>query len=333
MPEGTAANSYSPMYLLREAITTSMKLLITGAWAEAKKNISLIESMGCEVCFQQQEKDTLSCPYSWPEGVICNGLFLSHPISRFTNLRYVQLTSAGFDRIPIEEIEKRKITVHNARGVYSIPMAEFAVAGVLNLYKRMGQFREQQIRHEWVKNRQIRELSGSRVLIVGCGSVGTACAGRFRAFGCRVTGVDSAAREVKNNGQAVFRDFSESGSYDRICGPQALEEELAAADVVVLALPLTRETRGLIDARKLQMIQGILVNISRGGVVDQEALEKWDGAAVLDVFKTEPLDADSPLWEKPDTIITPHNSFVSEKNGMRLKELILKNLGEYLEYG
>ena len=167
-----------------------MNLLVTGAWPEAKEHIAEIERMGHSVVFLQQEKEELPCAYEWVEGVICNGLFLHHPISLFKSLRYIQLTSAGYDRVPMNEVERRQIKIYNAKGVYSIPMAEFALAGVLDLYKDMAQFRKQQERHEWIKNRKIRELAGSKVVIVGCGSVGTECAKRFKAFDCQVIGVD-----------------------------------------------------------------------------------------------------------------------------------------------
>lgn len=292
-----------------------MNLLITGAWTN--KYIDEIEEMGHSVIYMQQEKDPLPCDYDWIEGVICNGLFLHHPISRFINLRYIQLISAGYDRVPMDEVAARKIVIHNARGVYSIPMAEFAIAGVLDLYKNMNLFREQQKRHEWIKNREIRELAGSRVVIVGCGSVGTECAKRFKAFGCNVTGVDAFVREDTN--------------YDSILELDALEYELTSADVVVLTLPLTVETKGIIDMRRINMIHGILVNISRGGVVDQKALEEWKGAAVLDVFEEEPLKPECVLWDKEKTLITPHNSFVSDRNENRLKKLILSYLGDLID--
>lgn len=289
-----------------------MNLLITGAWTDAKNHIAEIEAMGHRVRFLQQEIEKLPCTYEWVEGVICNGLFLYHPISQFVNLRYIQLTSAGYDRVPMDEVEMSHIEIHNARGVYSIPMAEFALAGVLDLYKNMERFREQQKRHEWAKNRSIRELAGSRVLIVGCGSVGTECAKRFRAFGCQVIGIDLNLRNDCN--------------YNAIKGLQALKEEISKADVMILTLPLTDETRGLIDNEILGSFKGILVNISRGGVVDQRALEQWNGAAVLDVFDEEPLEENSPLWDKENMIITPHNSFVGSANAERLRKLILTNL-------
>ena len=291
-----------------------MNLLITGAWAEASAYFTQIESMGHAVQFMEHEKDLLPCAYEWVEGVVCNGLFLHHSISLFTNLRYIQLTSAGYDRIPMEEINKRGIEFHNARGVYSIPMAEFAVAGVLDLYKSMGRFREQQKMHTWVKNRCLRELYGNRVVIVGCGSVGIECAKRFRAFGCVTVGVDTIVREEE--------------VLDSIVAIDQLDAVLPEADVVVLALPLTEKTRGLFDQKRLSVLNEkcILVNISRGAIIDQKALEKWKGAAFLDVFEGEPLAKESPLWEKKNTILTPHNSFVGDGNGRRLGEIIVNHL-------
>ena len=295
-----------------------MNLLVTGAWLEAKEHIAEIERMGHSVVFLQQEKEELPCAYEWVEGVICNGLFLHHPISLFKSLRYIQLTSAGYDRVPMNEVERRQIKIYNAKGVYSIPMAEFAVAGVLDLYKDMAQFRKQQTRHEWIKNRRIRELAGSKVVIVGCGSVGTECAKRFKAFDCQVIGVDVIVRE--------------DPWYDKIIKIEEIDRELQGADVVVLTVPLTEETRGLIDERRLKLIgeQGILVNIARGGIIDRKALEAWNGSAVLDVFEEEPLEEESPLWDKEKMIVTPHNSFVGSGNGERLYDCIFKNLESYL---
>ena len=104
-----------------------MHLMITGAWEDAQNHISGIESNGHSTVFMKNEADTLPCEYAWPEGIICNGLFLHHDIEKFVNLKYIQLTSAGYDRAPMDFIRKHNIEIHNAGGVYSIPMAEFAV--------------------------------------------------------------------------------------------------------------------------------------------------------------------------------------------------------------
>lgn len=296
-----------------------MNLLVTGAWAEAKENIEKLKSMGHKVVFMQQEKDDLPCDYAWVEGVVCNGLFLTHPIKKFHSLRFIQLTSAGFDRVPMDYIKEHGMEIHNAKGVYSIPMAEFAIAGVLELYKQSRFFWDNQKEHKWEKHRGLIELSGKTVVIVGCGDVGIECAKRFRAFGCTVIGVN---RTVRKN--EVF---------DRIVPLSDIETVLPKADLVVLTVALTEETRHLMNAERLKLLKetAVLVNIARGRVVDTNALIDCLpnlGGAVLDVFEEEPLTTDSPLWDMENVIITPHNSFVGSGNNKRMRDVICSNLEE-----
>ena len=294
-----------------------MNLLVTGAWSDGKNCIAELEAMGHTVTFMQFEKDALPCSYDWAEGVICNGLFLTHPIEQFTNLRYIQLTSAGFDRVDMDYVKSHGIEIHNARGVYSIPMAEFAVCGMLQLYKQAAFFRENQRNHLWEKHRGLLELAGKNVLIVGCGSVGNECAKRFKAFDCTITGVDLYPRE--------------DSLYSEMLPLDELDNALKQADIVVLTLPLTEQTRHLIDDSKLSLMKdsATLVNIARGAIIDTKALlnhiDRFTGA-VLDVFEEEPLNENSPLWSKQNIILTPHNSFVGEWNGGRLREIITENL-------
>ena len=294
-----------------------MNLLVTGAWSDGKNCIAELETMGHTVTFMQYEKDELPCSYELVEGVICNGLFLTNSIEKFTNLRYIQLTSAGFDRVDMDYVKVHGIEIHNARGVYSIPMAEFAICGVLQLYKQAAFFRENQRNHLWEKHRGLLELAGKNVLIVGCGSVGNECAKRFKAFGCTITGVDLYPRE--------------DSLYSEILPLDKLENALNQADIVVLTLPLTEQTRHLIDESKLSLIKNgaTLVNIARGAIIDTNALQnhidRFTGA-VLDVFEEEPLNENSPLWDKPNIILTPHNSFVGEGNGERLSTIVFLNL-------
>ena len=295
-----------------------MNLLITGAWNDGKNCMDEIKAMGHQVVFMQYEKDALPCAYDWVEGVVCNGLFLSHPIEYFSNLRYIQLTSAGFDRVDMSYVTAHGIEIHNARGVYSIPMAEFALCGVLQLYKQAAFFRENQRQHLWEKHRGLSELCGRQVLIVGCGSVGSECAKRFAAFGCRVTGVDLFPRM--------------DSFYDRILPLGALDEALKSADVIVLTLPLTEQTKHLINDERIDLLKStaVLVNIARGAIVNTDALlRKIDkiGGAVLDVFEEEPLSESSPLWDKKNIILTPHNSFVGEGNLERLREIVVETAG------
>lgn len=296
-----------------------MNLLITGAWQEAKNYISEIENMGHKVVFMQYEKDELPCDYEWVEGVICNGLFLSHPIEKFVNLKYIQLTSAGYDRVSMEYVNQHNIKISNACGVYSIPMAEFAIAGVLQIYKHMGNFAENQKVALWNKERNLLELFGKTVCIVGCGSVGTECAKKFNAFGCTVIGIDIITREDEN--------------YSKIELIENIDEVLADSDIVIHTLPLTEQTYHIINKDRFDKFKqdSVLVNIARGAVVDTAALiealdNKRLGGAVLDVFEEEPLDKENRLWSMENVIVTPHNSFVGDGNNQRLSRVIINNL-------
>lgn len=295
-----------------------MKLLITGAWKCTQEQLNKLTQLGHTIVFMQNEQEELPCAYEEIEGVICNGLFLYHAIERFTNLRYIQLTSAGFDRVPMKYVQEKGIQIYNARGVYSIPMAEFVISGVLQLYKQSRFFYDNQKKGVWKKRRDLLELFGKTVCVVGCGSVGTECAKRFNVFGCQVIGVDLYPRE--------------DGNYDKMYSLSDIDTCLVKSDIVVLTLPLTEETRHMMNKTRFKMMKNgsVLVNITRGSIVEERALlkaldEKLLGA-VLDVFEEEPLSAENWLWEKENVIITPHNSFVGDGNAERLYQVIIGNL-------
>lgn len=298
-----------------------MRILISGAWQGYKDCREELLSMGHEIQFLQWEKDPLPCEPTWPEAIIGNGIFLHHSIEQFTNLRYIQITSAGYDRVPMDYVREHDITIYNARGVYSIPMAEFALGAVLQLYKQFPTFCESQKKHEWNKIRNIRELNKSTVCIIGCGSVGTECAKRFKAFNCRVEGIDLYPNT---------NDF-----YDQMESLEHIDEAIMRADILIVTVPLTEATKNLLSRERIASLKNgaTIVNIARGGVLDYDAFielkEEKNLAAVLDVFPEEPLVEDSVLWDMEDVIVTPHNSFQGEWNMERLNEVILDNINNY----
>jgi phosphoglycerate dehydrogenase-like enzyme len=271
----------------------------------------------------QDERYETDMDVSGFEGVICNSLFVNNDISKFKSLEYIQLTSAGTDRVPMEKITAEGITLHTARGVYSIPMAEWAVCKALDFYKGTAFFSDNQKNKKWDKNRNLRELNGKTVCIVGFGSIGTECGKRFSAFGCNVTAVDIFPVES----EYVSEYFEVS----------KLKEAFKNADIVILTLPLTSITKGIIGKDELNSMKegSLLINIARGGLIDEsaliEALKSEKIYAALDVFEAEPLSEASPLWEMPNALISPHNSFVSEGNDGRLKGLIFSNLETFVE--
>lgn len=296
-----------------------MKLLVTGAFNATAEQLDMLTSLGFEIMLQKDERGKPECDFSEADAVICNGLFLYHDISKFGKLKFIQLTSAGLDRVPLEEIQKRNITLFNARGVYSVPMAEFALAGVLSLYKHLNTFYENQKAHIWQKDRELRELCGETVAVVGCGSVGTECAKRFSAFGTKIVAVDITKPESE-----IYSEFYNIND---------IKKALGIADTVVLTIPLTDETRGMFNGEMFSHFKdsSVLVNISRGAVVNEKGLVKALesgilSGAVLDVFENEPLAENSKLWDMENVVITPHNSFVSSKNNTRLFSLAYDNL-------
>lgn len=293
-----------------------MKLLVTGAWKQAAHYLPLLEANGYNTVFMQDERDAIPCDPAAVEAVICNGLFVTHDINLFSSLRLIQLTSAGTDRVPLEAIRQRNIALKNARGVYSNPMAEHAVMSALYFFRNSRFFFMNQMHGRWEKDRTLRELCGSTVCVIGCGSVGTACAQRFSALGCKVVGVDA----VLHNNPFFHRIFDISHAGDAI----------AAADIIILSLPLTAETAGMVDGAFLCRLKQdcVLINISRGRIIQTDALIQALNQnriyAALDVFEEEPLPESSPLWHFERVLITPHNSFVSDKTDDRLSALILQ---------
>lgn len=299
-----------------------MNLLLTGAFKYTEKQLDKIRSLGYSLVLIQDECAPLEIDVSGIEAVVCNSLFLHNDISRFKNLKYIQFTSAGLDRVPIEYIAARGIFIKNAAGVYSIPMAEWAVLKILEICKKSRMFYEQQRRHQWEKQRDVLELAGKTAAVIGFGNVGKEAAKRLKPFGVKIIAVDNRSL-----------NYGEKKVADMVLKPSETGKMLKKIDILILSLPLTEKTRHFLNKERLEVMKknSIIVNVSRGGVIDQialtEALQrgKFLGAA-LDVFEEEPLSESSPLWEMEKVIITPHNSFVSDKINERLFNLIMSNL-------
>lgn len=299
-----------------------MKLLLTGAFKYSQEQLNTIHSLGYEVTFVQDERVPLDIDVSEFEAVVCNNLFLYNDITEFKNLKFIQLTSAGLDRVPFDYIKEKGIKIFSAKDVYSVPMSEWVVLKILEIYKKSKWFYKNQDEHKWDKQRDLLELTGKTATIIGFGSVGYEVAKRLKAFDVKVIGVGR---------RAIEPDFLEE--YYLI---EDIDEVLKRSDIAVLTLPLTDETKHFMDKDKIKNMKdtSVLVNVSRGGVIDEVALieaikqKKFLGVA-LDVFEEEPLSEDSIIWDFENVIITPHNSFVSDKINKRLFELVVKNLNKF----
>lgn len=223
-------------------------------------------------------------------------------------LRWIHSPAAGVGGMLYPEMIRSPVVITNSRGMSADTIAEHALAVTLALFRRLHVAVRRQSERRWAQDEigappSNRQVAGSRVLIVGLGAIGTATAARFAALGAHV----SAVRR---------RPGAERPAHVRtVGGPERLGELLTDADVVVLAAPETPDTRHLIGAPQLARMKrdAILVNVSRGKLVDEAALASALaggrlGGAALDVFEHEPLAGASPLWTLPDALITPHTS-------------------------
>ncbi|MCE9256768.1 hypothetical protein K0G60_04910 [Bacteroides fragilis] len=301
-----------------------MRLLLTGCFAYTEEQFHQIQSLGYDIHFMQQESGPLPVEAHSFDAVVCNGLFLSHPIEDFTQLKFIQLTSAGLDRVPMDEIERRQIKLFNARGVYGIPMAEWAVFRILEHYKQGCYFRKEQMDGHWIKHRGLREIVGTKIAILGAGNVGTEVAKRFHAFEADITGFDVCTTHKPM-------------CFDRIKPISSLKEYIGDFDIIIITAPLLPSTYHLVSKEMLMKLkeEAIVVNIARGGLIDEPALcdflqKRPDVFAALDVFESEPLDPASPLWKLSNVAISPHNSFVSNGNNKRMFDVILRNLRNFI---
>ena len=300
-----------------------MKFLVTGSRGADENDIRAIEALGHEVTLHPDERVPADHPEQY-EGMIGNSLLYYTGHEGFTSLRYLQITSAGLDRIPLDWVRERGIKLCNAEGVYSGPMAEWTVMRILELLRRVPQDFRMQLAGEYKRDFKWQELAGKKVFLAGFGAYGREIAKRLRPFGVTLTVFNRSRKEDLNVDE--FLPLSE------------LKERLPEADILVLAVGLAAETRHLIDTDAFARMKrgALLVNASRGPVVDEAALVTalTDGTlagAALDVFETEPLPADSPLWKLENVLLSAHNSYFGNNNHRRMMELVLKNLREYGE--
>lgn len=300
-----------------------MNLLLTGCFNYTQKQIEALRSLGYSIFFMQHENKELPVNASEIDAIVCNGLFLNHDISNFSNLKFIQLTSAGFDRVPMNQVKEYNIELHNAKGVYSKPMAEWAIFQILQHYKQGWQFKEQQESHQWKKIRNLREIVGSKVAIIGAGNVGQEIAKRLHAFEVSIIGFDTHTNKIP--------------WFDKMMLTSDLKVCVQDIDILIITAPLLTSTRRLINREIISSMKqnSMLINLSRGGLIDEDGLcdiltIRKDLFAALDVFEIEPLPEYSMLWKLDNVALSPHNSFVSEGNNRRMFDLMYNNLKQFI---
>jgi phosphoglycerate dehydrogenase-like enzyme len=245
-------------------------------------------------------------------------------------LRWVHATSAGAGelvrRAGLDREALERVVVTTSSGVHAVPLAEFAVLGLLAIAKDLPAALAAQRARSWpTVRRPLRELRGQTLVLVGLGDIGREVARLGKALGMRTVG-------VRRHSKGPPPPFT-----DEVHGADRLPELAGGADAMVVTLPLTDQTAGLIDRATIERLPPacIFVNVGRGGVVDEEALvdalrERRIAGAVLDVFTTEPLPPDSPLWTLPNVLVSPHAAALSEHENKRIVELFVTNLRRHL---
>lgn len=264
---------------------------------------------------QQLEEATII--FGWPK---------AEQLHYARNLKWLQTMWAGTDEYEGEGILPPGVIMSSSSGSNSLSVAEHMLASVLALCRRLPTYRDSQRMHRWTDEGVMKTIYGGTVLVVGAGHIGSTFAGMCRALGARTIGLKRTVRGPVEG-------------FDQVFPLDQLDELLPQADVVALCLPHNAQSAGLMDQRRIGRMKddGILVNAGRGSVLDQDALiQAMQGGklwgAALDVTVPEPLPQDSPLWDIPNLLLTPHVG-----GGMRLEitrkkcvEIALDNLRRYL---
>ena len=300
-----------------------MKVVIAGRANEQDVETLRRENPGLELV--QASRDQLAEAIADADGVYALGL-TSEQLRGAKKLRWVQSQGAGVEWIArCPEVIESEVTVTNTRGAHAQTIAEHAFAMLLTFTRGMDEFVNLKGERRWAKSsRQLVGLSGMTMGLIGLGRIGSAIAQRAHGFDMRVIAVDA-------------NDVPRADYIERFWGLDGLPEMLSEADVVAVAIPITAETRGMIGKPQLeQMKQGsYLLVMSRGGIVDEAAVAaalrdgKLAGAG-MDVFANEPLEAESPLWDAPNAILTPHTSGSSRQTTALAWSIFAENAGRFV---
>jgi len=258
---------------------------------------------------------------------VAAGWFPVDLLPQASNLRWYQQWSAGADwllRHP--EAAQADFVLTNTSGIHAIQISEHVFAFLLAFARELPQAMAAQRERRWIPSDHhegLFELAGKTMLLVGVGAIGERTARIANAFNMRVLGV---RRDPTVGAPGV----------EAMVGPDQLLDLLPQADVVVVTVPLTDETRDMIAEPELRAMKetAIIVNVGRGGTIDEDALnralrEGWIAGAGLDVFETEPLPDDSPLWERDDVLITSHYAGITPHYHQRALQIFLDNLERY----
>ena len=301
-----------------------MKIVISDMLGfEEEHDAWIYEAAGDDtVVFPEGDEELLA---ELPDAEVFFGYHSPEVFSVATNLKWMQTTSAGLDMMLTPEVREMGLQVTNASGLHAAPVVETAWAltlAVSRYLKHFGQCQRDQVWDQFTPY----DLNHRTAGVIGLGGIGRRYAKIASAFGMRVIAVDKHAPEMPEKPEEV----------EELWPLERLNDLCAEADVVMIACPATSETQGLIGAEQLALMKptGIIVNIARGGIIDEPALiecltEGRIAGAGLDVTRIEPLPKDDPLWDTPRLVITPHIAGWSSDRSHSVVRFFCDNLGRY----
>ncbi len=245
-------------------------------------------------------------------------------IEACTSLKWLFSISAGVEKLPFDLLKKKGVIVTNSRGIHGEQISEQVLGMMLCFSRNLIRCSKNQAKKIWEQLLPVEELSGKNLCIIGAGAIGREIARKASAFDMNITGIKKQPENLEY--------------FNSVTGIDRLRENLMTADYAVLITPLTDETYHLMGKEEFASMKksSVFINVSRGDTVDEDALiyallNGIIAGAGLDVFHTEPLPPENPLWKMENVIITPHNSGVSPHYMEKCFDLFVKSLAEFRE--
>lgn len=297
-----------------------MRGLFTFRYSE--EQMKNLEDLGVEITYLPEESLAEGTSLAGYDFLVCFNPFARLDFTGHT-LKWIHLISKGVGHVPQFLRDDPDVIITNNVSGPSVPIGELIICYILEIFKNSRLFYRQQEQKLWKANPDILEITGKTICFLGTGLIAREAAARLRPFHATLVGLNTSGHAVPE--------------FDQVLPMTALEQVLQGADVVVSALPATPDTFHLLDKKTLRLIPkgATLINISRGSVIDEKALEtlvveNYFRGVALDVFETEPLPEDSPLWTDPHVIVTPHNALYSDWYQQRVFDGIYENVKSFL---
>ena len=254
-----------------------MKVLFTKNYGEEK--FDKIRELGYETIYYNENVVTNNEEVDDIDVLVTYNPFKNLDINKMKNLKYIQTTSVGIDQIPLDKILNRDIIIANNKGGYSVPIGEWIVMTILEIYKNSKKLYEQQSNKKWKINFKVSELTGKKIGFIGTGTLATEGAKRLKGFNVEIWGVNTTGSK---------KEF-----FDKCFSSEQMDEVFRNCDTIVCTIPATKDTLGIINKDKFEIMKNdsVFINVGRGNIVNEKDLiqymHKFRGVA-LDVFDNEP---------------------------------------------